>query len=185
MMKIKRLTIIILLLLNALCACELCADDSALKVIFIYDPLSGMDSDSQQDADSEIRGYKECSIWICVINQSKSNVKFPTAINSHTIRAGTEVRLFITDTNNPIGLHSVKPISELKIVDLRPRELCIFKYKYDVSLKVDSIATAPAVLEVSKEIGQRYDCWSGTLSGKFQEATIKLYSKIKEAVGKP
>ena len=165
-------------MLNALCTHGADTDNSALKAIFIYGLPTSSNSNNQQDDDSEISGYKSGSIWICVINQSNQEIKFPTAINTHTIRGGIEVWLRITDTDNVIGLHSIKPLSEMKIVDLRPGELCIFKYKYDVSLKIDRLDTIPVELEVPKEIGQRYSCWSGTLSGKFQEVSYKLHDEI-------
>ena len=173
-----------LLVLGAFRAYDLRADDSGLKAIFIYDPIIDSVSDNQQGKDSEINGYKRCNIWICIINQASLDVAFPTAINSHIIKAGTAVRLHIINTDNVIGLRGIKPASEMKIVDLRPGELCIFKYKYIVSLRVDHINTVPVELEVSKEIGQRYECWWGILSGKFQKATPNLHNEIMELVEK-
>jgi len=109
------------------------------------------------------------SIWVVIKNESQVTINFPTGLTHTSIGGRKNISMTVTmeilDKANPFRLKSIMPLSELKIVELRPGESTVFKYRGQIYLPATTLASTDVNLRISKEIGQRYSCWSGELEG--------------------
>jgi hypothetical protein len=147
------------------------ASDKGVHAFFMYNELEEMPLELQPQS-------KEYDIWICVVNRTNSLVRFSTGFNDYIKKGDTELWISINDCMNIIGLRSVFPADELRVVELRHGEATLFKFRHRLLYDRDEIEGVPVKLFVTARIGDRYNCWHGSLKGNIHKATSEFRKQM-------
>ena len=121
---------------------------------------------------------KKVAVWICVINKANSTLRFPTGINNHVARGNSKLWLFVSNKMNPLGIAGALPQSKLGVVEISYGEAAFFKYEHSIWFDVNQINKIQVELEIPSGIGERYNCWSGKLTGTLLENSQETIDKI-------